>query len=154
MATESEATYRLTEPGSMRIGLFIPCYIDMLFPEVGIATLELLELFSAKIRSSSLWTARPAGAQSETEGAQNPGAEPPGKRPLRASAGRAAAGMLGLHDPSDRTSPATHPHRMGAELQWRTPAHGPWVQASRSHLHSCLCHRVNSGTEFQSAYEW
>ena len=27
----------------MRIGLFIPCYIDLLFPEVGIATLELLE---------------------------------------------------------------------------------------------------------------
>jgi L-lactate dehydrogenase complex protein LldE len=29
--------------GTMRIGLFIPCYVDMLFPEVGIATLELLE---------------------------------------------------------------------------------------------------------------
>jgi len=27
----------------MRIGLFIPCYIDALSPEVGIATLELLE---------------------------------------------------------------------------------------------------------------
>jgi L-lactate dehydrogenase complex protein LldE len=27
----------------MRIGLFVPCYIDALFPEVGIATLELLE---------------------------------------------------------------------------------------------------------------
>src|SRR5437899_7163611 len=26
-----------------RIGLFIPCYIDAFFPEVGIATLELLE---------------------------------------------------------------------------------------------------------------
>ena len=26
----------------MRIGLFIPCYIDAFFPEVGIATLELL----------------------------------------------------------------------------------------------------------------
>ncbi|HEY2016668.1 MAG TPA: hypothetical protein VGH38_24360 [Bryobacteraceae bacterium] len=25
----------------MRIGLFIPCYIDAFFPEVGIATLEL-----------------------------------------------------------------------------------------------------------------
>ena len=24
----------------MRVGLFIPCYIDALFPEVGIATLE------------------------------------------------------------------------------------------------------------------
>ena len=27
----------------MRIGLFIPCYIDAFFPEVGVATLELLE---------------------------------------------------------------------------------------------------------------
>ena len=27
----------------MRIGLFIPCYIDAFFPEVGIATLDLLE---------------------------------------------------------------------------------------------------------------
>ena len=29
----------------MRIGLFIPCYIDQLFPRVGIATLRLLEHF-------------------------------------------------------------------------------------------------------------
>lgn len=28
---------------NMRIGLFIPCFIDAFFPEVGIATLELLE---------------------------------------------------------------------------------------------------------------
>ena len=27
----------------MRIGLFIPCFIDAFFPEVGVATLELLE---------------------------------------------------------------------------------------------------------------
>lgn len=27
----------------MRIGLFVPCYTDAFFPEVGIATLELLE---------------------------------------------------------------------------------------------------------------
>ena len=27
----------------MRIGLFVPCYVDMMFPEVGIATLQLLE---------------------------------------------------------------------------------------------------------------
>jgi L-lactate dehydrogenase complex protein LldE len=25
------------------IGLFIPCYIDLIYPEVGVATLELLE---------------------------------------------------------------------------------------------------------------
>ena len=29
----------------MRLGLFIPCYIDAFFPEVGVATLELLERF-------------------------------------------------------------------------------------------------------------
>jgi L-lactate dehydrogenase complex protein LldE len=29
----------------MRVGLFIPCYIDAFFPKVGIATLELLERF-------------------------------------------------------------------------------------------------------------
>src|ERR1700756_2897494 len=29
----------------MRIGLFVPCFIDAFFPEVGIATLELLERF-------------------------------------------------------------------------------------------------------------
>lgn len=28
---------------SMKVGLFIPCYIDQLYPEVGIATLQLLE---------------------------------------------------------------------------------------------------------------
>jgi L-lactate dehydrogenase complex protein LldE len=33
----------------MRIGLFIPCYIDAFFPEVGIATLELLERFGHEI---------------------------------------------------------------------------------------------------------
>jgi hypothetical protein len=27
----------------MKIGLFIPCYIDALFPELGIAALEILE---------------------------------------------------------------------------------------------------------------
>jgi L-lactate dehydrogenase complex protein LldE len=31
----------------MRIGLFIPCYIDQLYPRVGIATLRLLEHFEA-----------------------------------------------------------------------------------------------------------
>ena len=29
----------------MRIGLFVPCHIDAVFPQVGIATLELLERF-------------------------------------------------------------------------------------------------------------
>jgi L-lactate dehydrogenase complex protein LldE len=30
----------------MRVGLFIPCYVDAFHPEVGVATLELLERFS------------------------------------------------------------------------------------------------------------
>src|ERR1700730_418970 len=33
----------------MRIGLFIPCYIDAFFPEVGIATLDLLERFGHEV---------------------------------------------------------------------------------------------------------
>lgn len=33
----------------MRIELFIPCYIDAFFPDVGIATLELLERFGHAI---------------------------------------------------------------------------------------------------------
>src|SRR5262249_50719946 len=28
---------------AMRVGLFIPCYIDQFYPQVGLATLELLE---------------------------------------------------------------------------------------------------------------
>src|SRR5437016_4289273 len=33
----------------MRIGLFIPCYIDAFFPEVGVASLELLERFGHEV---------------------------------------------------------------------------------------------------------
>jgi L-lactate dehydrogenase complex protein LldE len=33
----------------MRIGLFIPCFVDAFFPEVGIATLELLERFDLDV---------------------------------------------------------------------------------------------------------
>ena len=33
----------------MRVGLFIPCFIDGFFPEVGIATLELLERFGLDV---------------------------------------------------------------------------------------------------------
>ena len=33
----------------MRIGLFIPCFIDAFFPEVGVATLELLERFGHEV---------------------------------------------------------------------------------------------------------
>lgn len=33
----------------MNVGLFIPCYIDQFFPDVGLATLELLEQFGCKV---------------------------------------------------------------------------------------------------------
>ncbi len=33
----------------MRVGLFIPCYIDQLYPDVAIATLELLERCGCKV---------------------------------------------------------------------------------------------------------
>ena len=31
------------------VGLFIPCYIDQLYPKVGLATLELLERFGVEV---------------------------------------------------------------------------------------------------------
>ena len=33
----------------MRVGLFIPCYVDQFYPQVGIATLELLEKFGCGV---------------------------------------------------------------------------------------------------------
>jgi len=33
----------------MRVGLFIPCYVDQFYPQVGIATLELLEKFGCEV---------------------------------------------------------------------------------------------------------
>ncbi len=33
----------------MKVGLFIPCYIDAFFPEVGVATLELLEKLGCSV---------------------------------------------------------------------------------------------------------
>jgi L-lactate dehydrogenase complex protein LldE len=33
----------------MRVGLFIPCYIDQLYPDVGLATVELLERFGCEV---------------------------------------------------------------------------------------------------------
>ena len=33
----------------MKVGFFIPCYVDAFFPEVGIATLELLERFGVVV---------------------------------------------------------------------------------------------------------
>src|SRR5258708_31242046 len=33
----------------MRVGLFVPCYVDAFEPEVGVATLELLERFGCQV---------------------------------------------------------------------------------------------------------
>ena len=43
MTTQTETTNQRMISKDMKIGLFIPCYIDMIFPEVGMATLQLLE---------------------------------------------------------------------------------------------------------------
>jgi L-lactate dehydrogenase complex protein LldE len=40
----------------MKVGLFIPCYIDQFYPKVGIATLELLEKFDCKVHFPSKQT--------------------------------------------------------------------------------------------------
>jgi L-lactate dehydrogenase complex protein LldE len=49
VTTQEEVTNKGTIWKGMRIGLFIPCYIDMMFPEVGIATLQLLERFGLNV---------------------------------------------------------------------------------------------------------
>ena len=33
----------------MRVGLFIPCYVDQFYPQVGIATLQILEKFGCEV---------------------------------------------------------------------------------------------------------
>ena len=33
----------------MKVALFIPCYIDLIYPKVGIATLELLERLGVEV---------------------------------------------------------------------------------------------------------
>ncbi|HEY6770290.1 MAG TPA: (Fe-S)-binding protein, partial [Candidatus Sulfotelmatobacter sp.] len=43
MTTQVEVTREKAFRKNASVGLFIPCYIDMVYPEVGIATLQLLE---------------------------------------------------------------------------------------------------------------
>src|SRR3984885_288351 len=45
----TRSSNRKISPKDMTIGLFVPCYIDMVYPEVGIATLELLEKFGLHV---------------------------------------------------------------------------------------------------------
>src|SRR6185437_7307232 len=33
----------------MRVGLFIPCYVDQFYPQVGVATLQLLEKLGCEV---------------------------------------------------------------------------------------------------------
>src|SRR5215510_13470635 len=47
---KSVATLATTEEDhAMKVGLFVPCYIDAFFPEVGVATLELLEKLGCSV---------------------------------------------------------------------------------------------------------
>jgi hypothetical protein len=64
MATLTEALNAKAFSRDMKIGLFIPCYIDMVYPEVGIATLELLERFG--LTSGSRSTRRAAVSRCPT----------------------------------------------------------------------------------------
>jgi len=38
-----------SDQSSMNVGLFIPCYIDQFYPDVGMATVELLEKFGCQV---------------------------------------------------------------------------------------------------------
>ena len=49
MAVLAQTTKDKTFSREMKIGLFVPCYIDIIYPEVGIATLELLERFGLNV---------------------------------------------------------------------------------------------------------
>jgi L-lactate dehydrogenase complex protein LldE len=51
LAILTQPLSRTVAPRDMKIGLFIPCYIDLVYPEVGIATLELLEKFGLDLDS-------------------------------------------------------------------------------------------------------
>jgi L-lactate dehydrogenase complex protein LldE len=49
LATLTKSLNRQASARDLKIGLFMPCYIDVIYPEVGIATLELLERFKLNI---------------------------------------------------------------------------------------------------------
>ena len=59
----------------MKVALFVPCFIDAFYPEVGIATLELLERFGLEVDYPQEQTCcgQPmanSGAQKEAAGAE------------------------------------------------------------------------------------
>src|ERR1700743_1282144 len=45
----SRQGYEAAGENIMRVGLFIPCYIDQFYPQVGVATLELLEKLGCEV---------------------------------------------------------------------------------------------------------
>lgn len=49
MTTQTRTAIQGRTLNSMKVGLFIPCYIDLIYPEVGIATLQLLERFGLDV---------------------------------------------------------------------------------------------------------
>jgi len=49
MTTQPTRAIRGRAPNTIKVGLFIPCYIDLIYPEVGIATLQLLERFGLDV---------------------------------------------------------------------------------------------------------
>src|SRR5579863_9001796 len=49
MATVNLSSSRRTSPQDLKIGLFMPCYIDLIYPKVGIATLELQKRFGLNV---------------------------------------------------------------------------------------------------------
>ena len=49
MSTLAQPLNSTVSPRNMKIGLFIPCYIDLAYPKAGIATLELLERFGLQV---------------------------------------------------------------------------------------------------------
>jgi len=49
MPTLIKSSIGKLSPKDMKIGLFMPCYIDLVYPKVGIATLELLERFGLNV---------------------------------------------------------------------------------------------------------
>jgi L-lactate dehydrogenase complex protein LldE len=44
-----QSSSRQTSPQDLKIGLFMPCYVDLVYPKVAIATLELLERFGLHV---------------------------------------------------------------------------------------------------------
>jgi Fe-S oxidoreductase len=42
--------YAISPLNPMQVALMIPCYVDLFYPEVGVATLELLEKLKVDVR--------------------------------------------------------------------------------------------------------